>query len=255
VRLWKVNCLLSHSLFSLSHSKNTITESIILAGGFGTRLQTVVSDLPKPMASVADKPFLHYVVKQLIQQGIQRIVFSVGYKSEYIIDYFSNTDFGIEMLFQKESEPLGTGGGIKYAMLACQSNDILVLNGDTYFDIDFSTLHTIYLEKKAKAALALRFVDNAGRYGQVKLDENNTIVAFEEKNLTEVKAGCINGGTYILNKNYFIENTEKKFSIEKDFFEKQVEQSVLAGHVYDNYFIDIGIPEDYYKANEDFRTF
>jgi D-glycero-alpha-D-manno-heptose 1-phosphate guanylyltransferase len=238
---------------SLKHHK--MTEAIILAGGFGTRLQTVVNDLPKPMANVADKPFLHYVVKQLIQQGIQRIVFSVGYKSEYIVDYFTNTDFSIEMLFQKENEPLGTGGGIKYAMQACQSNDILVLNGDTYFDIDFSTLHTIYLEKKAKAALALRFVDNAGRYGQVKLNENSIITTFEEKNLSAIKAGCINGGTYILNKNYFIENTEIKFSIEKDFFEKQVDQDILAGHVYDNYFIDIGIPEDYYKANEDFRTF
>jgi D-glycero-alpha-D-manno-heptose 1-phosphate guanylyltransferase len=239
----------------LSQINNTLTEAIILAGGFGIRLQTVVNDLPKPMANVADKPFLHYVVKQLIQQGIQRIVFSVGYKSAYIIDYFSNTDFGIEMLFQKESEPLGTGGGIKYAMQACQSNDILVLNGDTYFDIDFLTLHTIYLEKKAKAALALRFVDNASRYGQVKLNENNIITTFEEKNLSAIKAGCINGGTYILNKNYFIENTEIKFSIEKDFFEKQVDRGIFAGYVYDNYFIDIGIPEDYYKANEDFRTF
>jgi D-glycero-alpha-D-manno-heptose 1-phosphate guanylyltransferase len=239
----------------LLHTKNTITEAIILAGGFGTRLQTVVNDLPKPMANVADKPFLYYVVKQLIQQGIQRIVFSVGYKSEYIVDYFSNTDFGIEMLFQKESEPLGTGGGIKYAMQACQSNDILVLNGDTYFDIDFSILHAIYVKKKAKAALALRFVDNAGRYGQVKISEDSTITAFEEKNMSEIKAGCINGGTYILDKNYFIQNTETKFSIEKDFFEKQVDKGVLAGYVYKDYFIDIGVPEDYFKANEDFRTF
>jgi D-glycero-alpha-D-manno-heptose 1-phosphate guanylyltransferase len=239
----------------LSQQHHKMTEAIILAGGFGTRLQTVVNDLPKPMANVVDKPFLHYVVKQLMQQGIQRIVFSVGYKSEYIIDYFSNKDFGIEMLFQKESEPLGTGGGIKYAMQACQSSDVLVLNGDTYFDIDFSLLHNLYLEKKAKAALALRFVADAGRYGQVSVDKQNTIVAFEEKNLSAIKAGCINGGTYILNKNYFIENTNTKFSIEKDFFEKQVEQGILVGHVYDSYFIDIGIPEDYYKANEDFRTF
>jgi D-glycero-alpha-D-manno-heptose 1-phosphate guanylyltransferase len=236
-------------------NQQPITEAIILAGGFGTRLQTVVSDLPKPMANVADKPFLYYVVKQIVEQGIQRIVFSVGYKSEYIVDYFSKTDFGIEMLFQKENEPLGTGGGIKYAMQACKSNDILVVNGDTYFDIDFSSLHTIYLQKKAKAVLALRFIDNAGRYGQVQLNENSTIIAFEEKNLSEFKAGCINGGTYILDKNYFIENTETKFSIEKDFFEKHVDKGVFAGHVYKNYFIDIGIPEDYYKANEDFRTF
>ncbi len=239
----------------MSLQNHKITEAIILAGGFGTRLQTVVSDLPKPMAAVADKPFLHYVVKQLIQQGIERIVFSVGYKSEAIVDYFSNSEFAIEMLFQKENEPLGTGGGIKYAMQACLSNDILVLNGDTYFDIDFSDLHDIYFEKKAKAALALRVVDNASRYGQVKMNDNNSIIAFEEKNLEEVKSGCINGGTYILNKKYFIENTEIKFSIEQQFFETQVKHGVLAGKVFKDYFIDIGIPEDYYKANEDFRTF
>ncbi len=239
----------------MSQQQHKISEAIILAGGFGTRLQTVVSDLPKPMATVAGKPFLHYIVKQLVQQGIQRIVFSVGYKSEYIIDYFSNIDFGIEMLFEKENEPLGTGGGIKYAMKACESQTILVLNGDTYFDIDFSALHTVYLEKKAKAALALRYVNNAGRYGQVKMDDKNRIIAFEEKNLVAQNAGCINGGTYILNKDYFIKNTNSKFSIEKDFFEKQVDQGVLTGHVYDSYFIDIGIPEDYFKANEDFRTF
>jgi D-glycero-alpha-D-manno-heptose 1-phosphate guanylyltransferase len=239
----------------LSQQGHKISEAIILAGGFGTRLQTVVSDLPKPMATVAGKPFLHFIVKQLIQQGIQRIIFSVGYKSEYIVDYFSNSNFGIEMLFQKESEPLGTGGGIKYAMQVCESEAILVLNGDTYFEIDFSLLHAVYLQKSAKAALALRYVDHASRYGQVKLEEDQAIVAFEEKNLNEVQAGCINGGTYILDKKYFIEQTETKFSIEKDFFEVQVNKGVLAGYVYKDYFIDIGIPEDYYKANEDFRTF
>ncbi len=239
----------------MSQQQHKISEAIILAGGFGTRLQTVVSDLPKPMATVAGKPFLHFIVKQLIQQGIQRIVFSVGYKSEFITDYFSNTDFGIEMLFQKESEPLGTGGGIKHAMQACQSEAILVLNGDTYFEIDFNLLHTVYLQKSAKAALALRYVEHASRYGQVKLSEDKTIIAFEEKNLNEVKAGCINGGTYILDKKYFIEQTGTKFSIEKDFFEVEVNNGLLAGHVYKDYFIDIGIPEDYYKANEDFRIF
>jgi D-glycero-alpha-D-manno-heptose 1-phosphate guanylyltransferase len=239
----------------LSQNFHKITEAIVLAGGFGTRLQTVVSDLPKPMATVADKPFLHYIVKQLVKQGIQRIVFSVGYKSEAIVDYFSHSVFAVEMLFQKEPEPFGTGGGIKYAMQACESNDVLVLNGDTYFDIDFSDLENIYFKKKAKAALALRMVENASRYGQVKMDASNSIVAFEEKNLEEAKSGCINGGTYILNKKYFLENTETKFSIEQHFFESQVKQGVLVGKVFKDYFIDIGIPEDYYKANEDFRTF
>jgi D-glycero-alpha-D-manno-heptose 1-phosphate guanylyltransferase len=236
------------------NSSTQITEAILLAGGFGTRLQTVVSDVPKPMAPVADKPFLFYLIQQLEKQGIKRVILSTGYKSEVITSYFAAHNFKLEILFQKEETPLGTGGGIKYAMALCQSDSVLVLNGDTYFDIDFQKLYQVFVSTQSKAALALRLVDNAGRYGQVRTN-GNTIVAFEEKNSFVAEAGCINGGTYILDKPYFIKNTSHQFSIEKDFFEKEVSNEVLSGYVFKDYFIDIGIPEDYYKANEDFKAF
>jgi D-glycero-alpha-D-manno-heptose 1-phosphate guanylyltransferase len=233
----------------------TIKEAIILAGGFGTRLQTVVSEVPKPMAPVAGFPFLHYLIKQLEKQGIERIVLSLGYKADVVIQYFEQHPYPLEIVFQKEEAPLGTGGGIKYAMQLCHTDNILVLNGDTYFDIEFAELYELYLQKSAKAALALRFVEHANRYGQVQTNKIDTIISFEEKKLGVPISGQINGGTYILNKTYYIANTNTQFSIEKDFFEKHVSQGVLSAKVFDNYFIDIGIPEDYYKANEDFRTF
>jgi D-glycero-alpha-D-manno-heptose 1-phosphate guanylyltransferase len=232
-----------------------ITEAIILAGGFGTRLQKVVSDVPKPMALVADKPFLHYLILQLQQQGIFKIIISTGYKAEVIANYFVNNKYQAEIICCKEEEPLGTGGGIKYAMQFCNSSEVLVLNGDTYFDVNFAAMQKTMHAHQAKALLALRFVENASRYGQVLVNEDNCIISFSEKNTEQQIAGLINGGTYLLNKEYFIKHTPEKFSIETNFFEPQVKQACLFGTQFDNYFIDIGIAVDYYKANEDFRTF
>jgi D-glycero-alpha-D-manno-heptose 1-phosphate guanylyltransferase len=231
-----------------------IKEAIILAGGFGTRLQSVVSDVPKPMAPVNDFPFLHYLILQLQSQHIEKIIISTGYKAEVIEQYFSNEDYTSTIVCAKEPEPLGTGGGIKYAMRHCDTSKILVLNGDTYFDIDFEEMDTIMQETKANAVLALRYVENASRYGQVLVDSSECITQFSEKN-TEAQAGLINGGTYLLNKDFFVNNTPEKFSIEKDFFEPQVANKQLYGVEYAAYFIDIGIPEDYYKVNEDFKKF
>ncbi len=230
-----------------------LKEAIVLAGGFGTRLQSVVQDVPKPMALVADKPFLHYVVQQLKKQKIHRIILSIGYKSESIIEYFDKHDYGVEILYQIEKEPLGTGGGIKYALELAETEDVLVLNGDTYFDINFHNLYEQYLAKKAKACLALRQVENANRYGKVNVNEKEIITSFSEKSATENQTGLINGGTYILNKEYFNQIQKNRFSIEQDFFEVEVKENHLAGKLYDDYFIDIGIPADYEQANIDFK--
>ncbi len=238
-----------------------VTEAIILAGGFGTRLQSVVNDVPKPMALVNNQPFLNYQLLYLKSFGITKVILSVGYLHEKISSYYKNIPIaigieGIEIEYCIEENPLGTGGGIRLAMEKANSKTILVLNGDSFFDIninDFFTQHDSFL---ADCSLALRKVNNASRYGTVKLGKDCEIKSFKEKDGLETE-GLINAGVYLLNKNIYLSNTAEKinFSIEKDFFEKNKGELNLFGFEYEGYFIDIGIPEDYTKAQNDFKEF
>jgi D-glycero-alpha-D-manno-heptose 1-phosphate guanylyltransferase len=233
-----------------------IKEAIILAGGFGTRLQEVIKDVPKPMAPINNIPFLDYLLKYLAHYGIKRVVLSVGYLSDKVIMHYGNKFEGMEIVYSVEEEPLGTGGGIRLAMQQCQSYDVLVMNGDSFFKIDlisFASKHSDYI---ADASLALRKVDDASRYGTITLGEFDKISAFKEKS-SQPKPGTINAGIYILGKGNFTEETpaNKSFSIEKDFFEKKLNNLNIYGFTYSGYFIDIGIPEDYKQAQHDFKTF
>jgi D-glycero-alpha-D-manno-heptose 1-phosphate guanylyltransferase len=232
-----------------------IKEAIILAGGLGTRLQTVVSDVPKPMAPINGKPFLDYLVKYLLQFGIQKIVFSVGYKSTAIMEYFGNSFSSMEIDYAKEEEPLGTGGGLKNAMEKCHTDNILVLNGDTFLELDFNDFYNFHQKGQAEVSLCLRHVDNAQRYGTVSIDKEQNITGFKEKTGAE-SPGLINGGVYIFQRKVWNKfNLPQKFSLEKDFFEPNLKKLKMMGYVSSGYFIDIGIPEDYQKAKDDFKRF
>lgn len=223
------------------------TPVIILAGGFGTRLSAVVRDVPKPMAPINGKPFLHYVFKELQHQKIKSVVLSVGHLKEVIQDFFCSTYLGIDIQYAIEEEPLGTGGGIKHAFSFVE-DDAFVLNGDTFFDIDLSKLKN----KDVDISIALKPMFNFDRYGTVELNDENRIISFHEKKYCE--HGLINGGVYYFKKSLFDKiETAKKFSFEKDILEKHLDELQIQGTVFDNYFIDIGIPEDYNKAQEDFR--
>ncbi|HXB41133.1 MAG TPA: nucleotidyltransferase family protein [Bacteroidia bacterium] len=228
-----------------------LKEAIILAGGFGTRLKEVVADVPKPMALVNGKPFLDYLVKYLQHYGVEKIILSVGHLSEKITEHYGN-----KFIYSIEKEPLGTGGGIAEAMEKCKTEEILVLNGDSFFDIDLKAFYNKHQEALSDSSLALRKTDNAGRYGTIELGEFDQIKSFKEKNGKE-KPGIINAGIYILNRAVYMEENigKKTFSIEKDFFEKKVHQLKLYGFTFNGYFIDIGIPEDYKKAQHDFKEF
>lgn len=233
-----------------------ITEAIILAGGFGTRLQSVVNDVPKPMAPINNEPFLNYQLRYLKHYGITKVILSVGHLHEKITSYYKNNFEGIEIEYCIEESPLGTGGGIRLAMEKAKAKTVLVLNGDSFFDInlnDFDTQHDSFL---ADCSLALRRVTNASRYGTIKLGADCEIVSFKEKDGVE-KPGLINAGVYLLSKDVYLENTPAKtnLSIEKDFFEKKISEISLLGFEYQGYFIDIGIPEDYTKAQNDFKEF
>lgn len=233
-----------------------MTEAIILAGGFGTRLQTVVNDVPKPMAPVAGKPFLDYIFLYLKHYGITHVVLSTGYLAHKVSDRYKQEFEGIRVSYAVEETPLGTGGGIRLAMEQCHTEDILVLNGDSFFDVDLNSYVTQYNSCGSGGALALRKVGNAARYGTISLGSGQRILAFKEKDSIE-KPGLINGGVYLLNRNIFLEHTPaaKAFSIEKDFFETRNSEIKLCGFEHEGYFIDIGIPEDYNRAQGDFKEF
>lgn len=233
-----------------------LKEAIILAGGFGTRLQKVVNDVPKPMAPVNRIPFLNYVFDYLRFYKIQHVVLSTGYLSEKIVEYYKDEFKGIKISYAKEETPLGTGGGIRNAMTKCTTDDVLVLNGDSFFDVDVKSHYRNHIFKQADCTLALRKVDNAARYGTIQLGRLNKIAAFKEKDNVE-KEGLINGGVYILNRKVYFNKTEvdTAFSIEKDFYEKRLKELNIFGFEYNGYFIDIGIPEDYKKAQDDFKGF
>jgi D-glycero-alpha-D-manno-heptose 1-phosphate guanylyltransferase len=225
--------------------------AIILAGGLGTRLQSVVNDLPKAMAPINGKPFLHYLFLYLQKQGIQEIILSVGYKHEIIEQYFGKEYAGIKIKYSIEEEALGTGGAIKRASAFCE-NRAFIINGDTFFDIDLQGLHDHYFEVVNEITVALKPMTNFNRYGSITMNEETRIVSFNEKK--ELKEGLINGGVYFMHTHGAIQEIEaNKFSFEKEVLEGMVSKYCFSGKTFDNYFIDIGIPEDYAKAQEDFK--
>ncbi|WP_317898521.1 nucleotidyltransferase family protein [Aurantibacillus circumpalustris] len=230
--------------------------AIILAGGFGTRLQSVVSDLPKPMAPINQHPFLNYQLNYLKHYGIKNIILSVGYLSDKIKEYYKSEYNGLQIKYVVEEIALGTGGGIRLGMESCKDDYALVLNGDSLFDVDIHEFFRLHVNELSQFSIALRKVENASRYGAIETDKNDRIISFKEKVNVESK-GLINGGVYILNKEVYLKTnpSNTNFSIEKDFFEKQLNKLKIKGFEFNGYFIDIGVPEDYKKAQDDFKEF
>ena len=224
-------------------------EAIVLAGGFGTRLRSVVSEVPKPMAIIGDKPFLEYVLQYLQKNEIKRVILAVGYKWKIIKEYFGDKFENIELVYSVEDEPLGTGGAIKKAMNQVQNNQIYIINGDTFFDVDLKSLSLI---ENSKLMLALKYMTNFNRYGSVEIDKNNFVTAFVEKGYR--KFGNINGGIYLASKDIFDGyELNKQFSFE-EFMQENFKKLQISSTIFDNYFIDIGIPEDYEKAQSEIKN-
>ncbi|MFG5138322.1 nucleotidyltransferase family protein [Campylobacter lari] len=217
-------------------------QAIVLAGGLGTRLKSVVQDLPKPMAPINGKPFLAFVLEYLKKQGIAEVILSVSYKYELIQEHFKDEFEGMKIRYNIEKELLGTGGAIKDALKFIQ-NQAYVLNGDTIFDIDLKKL----VLNNSKICIALKQMQNFDRYGTVNVDDQGIVTSFEEKIFK--KQGLINGGIYLLKKDIFDKfDLEKKFSFE-EFLQVNYKILKIQTQIFDDYFVDIGIPEDYYKFN------
>lgn len=224
-------------------------QAIILAGGFGTRLQQVVKDVPKPLAQINEKPFLSYLLQNLQSNGIKKVVISVGYLKEKIIEYFGNHYLDMQIDYAVEDAPLGTGGAIVNSLkFIDQTKPVIVLNGDSFLQVDYQKLLKFH---KKNITLVLRKMQDCSRYGRVLLDENYTITNFEEKS-TEKQEGFINAGIYVLDAKIFAKfSLAKSFSFEKDFLMKYLNNLEPQGFVVDEYFIDIGIPEDYARAQKE----
>ncbi|WP_235921117.1 nucleotidyltransferase family protein [Foetidibacter luteolus] len=230
----------------------TVTEAIILAGGLGTRLQAAIPGLPKCMAPVNGQPFLAYIMFYLQQQGIHRFIFSLGYMHEMVEEFLHH------QLPQKnyqaivENNPLGTGGAIKLACGKATGSNVIVVNGDTLFNVNLPALSMFHVSNKAECTVALKPMKDVDRYGVVEINKDASILSFKEKQY--YASALINGGLYALNVAAFLSKPlPEKFSFEKNYLEAYYNTTAMYGQVQDEYFIDIGIPEDYNRAQEELK--
>ncbi len=218
---------------------------IILAGGFGTRLQTILNGLPKALADINGIPFLQYLLQNWIKKGFNDFIFSLHFESDKIIDFLESQkldNVNCKVRYVVEPTPMGTGGAISYLLEKVQIEDsFFVSNADTWVEDGYSILNEVDTN-----VIGLVEVDDIRRYGSVIVDENDFVIKFLEKQ-DEIQKGFINAGVYKLSKIDFMNWDGNPYSIERDFFSKLVREKKLKAKKIKTNFIDIGIPEDYFK--------
>jgi D-glycero-alpha-D-manno-heptose 1-phosphate guanylyltransferase len=220
-------------------------EAIVLAGGFGTRLRKAVPNLPKSMASIAGRPFMEILLVTLARKGFTRCILSLGFMSEKIIAHFGNCYAGMELVHEVEHQPLGTGGAIRSALKLCVSDHAFVFNGDTYLDLEVDEVESLW-QANRHPVIVVHEVINTERFGRVEMN-GQRICAFREKGV--VGPGLINAGCYVLPKNALDNFPEdKNFSFEIEYLAKELERIHFDGFVTCGLFVDIGVPEDYARA-------
>jgi D-glycero-alpha-D-manno-heptose 1-phosphate guanylyltransferase len=233
-------------------TKSNSIDAIVLAGGLGTRLREEVPGLPKPMAPVAGRPFLEHVLDNLDKAGVARVVLSVGHLAEKIIDHFGSSYKGMQVVYARETEPLGTGGAIAFALKHVQSACALVLNGDTYLDMSYHAFIDACTAEDAELGVVVRTVPDTSRFGRCSVD-GTTLVQFCEKG--ESGAGFINAGVYYVAKDLFAKyQMPARFSFEQEFVAAHLAALRPLAFSVDSYFIDIGVPADFRKAQHDFAA-
>ncbi len=226
--------------------------ALILAGGMGTRLRTVVSDRPKPMALVNGVPFIQILIDSLAEKGIREFVLLVGYMADFIEEYFTaRRSNNFRVRFSHEQTPLGTGGAVKRAENLA-SDPSLLINGDTFFDGDINRLIQLHQEKAAEVTLSLLPVADVSRYGSVTVTKDGLIKGFREKHEGIVGPGLINAGFSLISKRFISELPgDRAFSMEREIFPKLADTGQMFGLVSKRSFFDIGTPESY----KDFKKF
>ena len=223
--------------------------AIVLAGGMGTRLRSVVADRPKVLAPVAGRPFLTYLLDQIAGAGIQRVVLSTGHLAEQFDVVIGNRYRDIVITYAHEEQPLGTGGAIRFACGFTDTDQLLVMNGDSYCDANLSEYIDWHVDGRHDVSLMLAKVNDTSRYGTVELDANERITAFVEKR-PERATGYINAGVYLLRRAMLEQMPSGPSSIERDVFPHWLEKQSMMGWITDGAFIDIGVPSDYERSHE-----
>lgn len=227
--------------------------AIILAGGLGTRLRSAVADLPKCLAPVAGKPFLAYAIGYLQRCGINNFILAAGYRHELLQEFIRKEYPELNIEIHIEKELMGTGGAIRGCCGLTEKQNVLVVNGDTLFEFDTDSLLQLHQSGNSDCTLCLKPMRNFDRYGTVTLQEDGRIIRFSEKGFCA--EGLINAGVYCLNRESFLTNNfPEKFSFEQEYLSKLVQEQHFYGTVQDGYFIDIGIPEDYARAQEELKA-
>ena len=220
-------------------------EAIILAGGFGTRLRDVVPDVPKPMAPITGRPFLEILLTSLSRKGFTRTILALGYKSDVIISHFGNRFANIELDYVVENQPLGTGGAVRLAMDKAMQDHVFIFNGDTYLDLEASEVEQDWLRAPYPKIVGCQVPDTA-RYGRLLIDENR-VIGFSEKGASG--SGLINAGCYVLPRHALdLYRLGHAFSLETEFLAPNVATKRFDLFITKSKFIDIGVPEDYARA-------
>jgi D-glycero-alpha-D-manno-heptose 1-phosphate guanylyltransferase len=240
VRDWR--CLVNDGM------KNT--KAVLLVGGLGTRLRSVLPSTPKPMARVGKRPFLELLIRQLGSHGIRRLVMCTGYLGDEIEKDFGNgSSFDVSIEYSKENSPLGTAGAIKHAAPLLDDVDhFFVANGDSFMEADFQQLLEIHCRAGVLLTMAVTRLRNQGRYGTVETLDNGLVSAFLEKTSNQ-EIGLVNTGIYVFDRKLLSLIPDGPCSLEKDVFPVLLPRGVRAVEQ-SGIFIDIGIPEDYARAQE-----
>jgi len=230
--------------------KTSETKAVLLVGGLGTRLRTVVTSAPKPLAPVGNRPFLELLIRQLGSQGIRSLIMCTGYLADQIESEFGKgSGLGVTIEYSKEPEALGTAGAVKFAERFLQGVPcFLVMNGDSFLELDLNQLIQLHRTHGGLATMAVVSVENAGRYGTVHLDSDNKVTAFCEKTGSD-SPGLINAGVYVFSPAILGLIPAGPVSLEKDIFPKLLGEEVYASRE-QGVFIDIGTPADYAHAQE-----
>jgi len=228
-----------------------VLEAIVLAGGLGTRLGSIVSDVPKPLAPINGKPFLDILMQYWIRQGVKHFVLSIGYQADKILSRYGDSFEGCKISYVREDIPMGTGGGLLLATeKLIDDSDCLVLNGDTFFDIEFTKMIKIHKMKNADITFNLFWTDYESRFMGVNVNESGIIHSLN--NGENKQARYVNGGVYFV-KQKLLSDLKQQFpepcSFENDLAPKITNSdAIVCGCIHDSFFIDIGVPEDYRKA-------
>ncbi len=234
------------------HNTGDIT-AVVLCGGLGTRLRSVSAERPKPMVDVAGRPFLEYILDYLIDQGVTKAVLAVSFKKEVIINHFGTKYKSLDLSYSIESTPLGTGGAIKqsiHQLVGHCDQPVLVINGDTLVEYELEEMLSELNHSNAELVISLKAMEDTSRYGRVNVNHRG-VTHFEEKK--GGVPGLINAGVYLFNSGLQNEFPgQETFSFENDVLENIVHTHRVMASVTNGYFIDIGVPDDFRKAQTDF---